>query len=139
MAADKNTKLSDKEAALIAAAKSELAAARKPGAVAAAAPPLKQAPTAISAQAAPVADPVPFSQPASDRPAAISVAPKTAVPQEAQWAAAHAERMAQLMAEEAAEHRRRHKRLRLYLISIPLGVLVLAFLWLLFTTLPRLR
>jgi len=43
------------------------------------------------------------------------------------------------MAEEAAENRRRHKRRRIVLIIIPLGLLILGFLWVLLTTLPRLR
>ncbi len=47
--------------------------------------------------------------------------------------------MALLMAEEATKNRRRQKRLSLYLLMIPLAVLIAAFIWVLVTTLPRLR
>ncbi len=49
------------------------------------------------------------------------------------------EQMALLMAEEATKNRRRQKRLPLYLLMIPLAVLIAAFIWVLFNTLPRLR
>ncbi len=159
MAADKNTKLSDKEAALIAAAKNELAAARIPGTgnAAVSSAPLKQTPPAIiypavQADRTPALTPLipgtPATQvtatlnvarPAGNQPVATATLPGSPAPQITPGATALAERMAQLMADEAAEHRRRNKRLRMYMISIPLGGLVLAFLWLLFTTLPRLR
>lgn len=49
--------------------------------------------------------------------------------------------MASLLGAQTEEHRRRDKKLRLYLMvmAIPLGVLLLAFLWVLLATLPKLR
>ena len=118
---DNNGRLSDKEAALIAAAKRELAAAG--------------APPAAKPMSAPVSVPdVTRAEPrtAPDRaPQSIANRPERVIDQ--------AERMARLLAAQAEEHRRRDKRLKLYLLAIPLGVLVLAFLWVLFTTLPKLR
>jgi hypothetical protein len=117
---DKNGKLSEKEAALIAAAKRDLAAVRQPGA---AAPAGVKPPAGLNPE-----------------PAAKVVAPSPAPPvSTADAASARAERMARLMADEAAEHRRRHKKLQLYLVVIPLALLIAGFLWVLLTTLPRLR
>jgi type IV secretory pathway VirB10-like protein len=126
---DRNGKLSEKEAALIAAAKRELAAGRDPRKAS-----LPATPPIVTQQRAPAA-------PAVAVPPAQDSAPATAAaqPAVADAHAALAERMLRLMAEEAAQHRRRHKQLKLYLVIIPLAVIVLCLLWVLFKTLPRLR
>ena len=124
---DKNSRLSDKEAALIAAAKRELAAAGA-ASTAGAPPAAKPIPAPVGMSA--VTPAVPETAP--DRaPQIIANRPERAIDP--------AERMAQLLAAQAEEHRRRDKKLKLYLLAIPLGVLVLAFLWVLLTTLPKLR
>ena len=124
---DKNEKLSGKEAALVAAAKRELAAARAAGTA--------RAPAAVK--------PAPAS---GSMPPTMQGLPEAVAKRTPQAAAARpdrvidpAERMAQLLAAQAEEHRRRDKKLKLYLVAIPLGVLILAFLWVLLTTLPKLR
>jgi hypothetical protein len=133
---DRNSKLSDKEAALIAAAKRELAGGRD------AAPPGSTPPaprqTAPVAQAPAQAAPLPArTSPASPRQHALAKTAPAAV--QPDTAADRAERMARLMADEASENRRRHKRLQMILVIIPLGLLILGFLWVLLSTLPRLR
>jgi hypothetical protein len=97
-------KLSDKEAAFLEAAKREL----KGGTAAA-------APTASSVR--PPSGPV--AAPDSPKP-----------PQDK--AALMAERMAQLMAEEAEQNRRQFKRQRLWFVYLPVGLLILAVLKILF-------
>ena len=121
---DKHGKLRDKEAALIAAARRELAAAPPAGAP----PAAKQSPAPVGPAAAEQSMPESVVSRASQ---ATSNRPERAID--------HAERLAALMAAQAKEHRRRDKKLKLYLLAIPLGVLVLAFLWVLLTTLPKLR
>ena len=120
---DKNEKLSGKEAALIAAAKRELAATRTAATVEP-----KAAPTAATQIPAPAGMP----------PMAVSRAAQVAA-NRPEKTIDNAERTAILLAAQAEEHRRRDKKLKRYLVAIPLGVLVLAFLWVLFTTLPKLR
>jgi hypothetical protein len=92
-------RLSDKEAAFLAAAKKDLIAAKQPAA---------PVPAAARASSPPAHAAAPDSQkPAPDKAVII------------------AERMARLMAEEAEENRRRFKRQRLWFVYLPVGLLIL--------------
>ena len=126
---EKHGKLSDKEAALIAMAKREVAAIRNASGA-------QPTPPAQSAGSAPPTRP---KQPASPAPAVPVTAKLSAGPTRVDAVIGLEEQMALLMAEEATKNRRRQKRLPLYLLMIPLAVLIAAFIWVLVTTLPRLR
>ena len=126
---EKHGKLSDKEAALIAMAKREVAAIRNASGA-------QPTPPAQSAGSAPPTRP---KQPASPAPAVPVTAKLSAGPTRVDAVIGLEEQMALLMAEEATKNRRRQKRLPLYLLMIPLAVLIAAFIWVLFNTLPRLR
>lgn len=129
---EKHGKLSDKEAALIAMAKREVAAIRNASGA-------QQTPPAPPAQSAGSAPPRRSKQPASPAPAMPVTAKLSAGPTRVDAVIGLEEQMALLMAEEATKNRRRQKRLPLYLLMIPLAVLIAAFIWVLFNTLPRLR
>ena len=129
---EKHGKLSDKEAALIALAKREVAASRNASGA-------QPTPPALPAQSAGSAPPPRPRQTASPAPAVPVTAKLSAGPTRVDAALGLDEQMALLMAEEATKNRRRQKRLSLYLLMIPLAVLIAAFIWVLVTTLPRLR
>jgi hypothetical protein len=109
-------KLSDREAALIAAARRE-AEARK----GTAAPPR----AAAAPQPAPAPQQTKAIPPAAIRPAVASPVAEKPKP-------SAAERMAQLMAEERAENEERKRKIRRYGITIPSVIIAIAALWVLF-------
>lgn len=138
MAGKRDSGLSDKEAAFLAAAQRELAAKKagtpveKPAATvqAAATVPASVVAPFTSASTPAAAPPVvPAATPSN--PPDLPIADAAAPPARGVLPEAAAQRLAALMAQEAEETARRRKRMRIWTTYVPVGLLVLLIGWVL--------